>query len=560
MRLKFSPLSLSQAKLVQCINGNYLALLLVTLLSSANGIAAEKSSAAEQKKQESRDAWVASDKIGELYLAQCGVCHGKQLEGKAIGPALINVDLIHGETLSLLMANISSGFAGSGMPAWNDTLTKNQIKALAVYILEKRSANSLDATLGLGTPPEIPTTVQKTAQHDYTLRQVYHGLEHPYSIAPLKDGRVLITEKAIGLSLISADGESKLLIQETPKVFDDGTLRGATYTGSGWMHDVELHPQYSDNGWIYLSHGHRCNHCNALSRQTKKSVVMVQLIRGRLKGDRWVDEEIIWRAEPDAYIEGIEVGMGARITFDDSGYVYLTLGNMIANYAGAQDLNKPYGKTLRLHDDGRIPTDNPFINNKNALPSIWTLGHRNPQGISFDKKQRVLWQSEHGPRGGDEANVLLPGRNYGWPLVSLGLDYDGAPIHYDKQLGIVFDPNDLEPTKIDWTPSLGVSSIAFYQAKNTSDFGHEKMNKGYFFKWNNDLLVATLASNDLLRISTKKTEPTNAEVIVKDIGRIRDVEPGWDGQIYLLLEHSTGSAIVAMQQADKQTKAKNDVN
>ncbi len=280
-----------------------------------------------------------------------------------------------------------------------------------------------------------------------------------------------------------------------------------------------------------------------------------KLREGRFAGDQWVDQEIIWRAKPEAYINGAEVGMGARIAFDNAGYVYLTLGNMLANYAGAQDLDKPYGKILRLHDDGRIPSDNPFFDNKKALPSIWTLGHRNPQGISFDKKQNVLWQSEHGPRGGDEANVLLPGRNYGWPLVSLGLDYDGAPIHYGEQLGIKFDPKNLTPTKIDWTPSLGVSSIAFYQLKDSDGFDNINEASTYFSKWQNDLLVATLASNDLLRVTTDKDEIISTEIIVKDIGRIRDVEPGWNGEIYLLLEHSTGSTIIIMQQADQPKKA-----
>ena len=146
--------------------------------------------------------------------------------------------------------------------------------------------------------------------------------------------------------------------------------------------------------------------------------------------------------------------------------------------------------------------------------------------------------------------MLLPGRNYGWPLVSLGLDYDGTPIHYGEQLGIKFDPKNLTPTKIDWTPSIGVSSIAFYQLKDSDGFDNINEASTYFSKWQNDLLVATLASNDLLRVTTDKDEIINTEIIVKDIGRIRDVEPGWKGEIYLLLEHSTGSTIIIMQQAD----------
>ena len=541
-----------QAKILQ--HKALVYLLLIFFLSSA-AIAETKKDLSSQQHEDSRDAWVPSDKIGELYLAQCSVCHGNNLEGKAIGPPLVNNVLLHGESLDRLIKNISDGFINSGMPAWKKSLTQNQIKALAVYILEKRTTKGLDAILGVGTRPQIPNTIQTTEQHKFTLKKIHDGLTHPYAIAPLNNGNILVSEKTIGLSLLSDDGKTKTLIKNTPKVFNDCIVRGSTYTGNGWLHDVEIHPQYKDNGWIYLSHGHRCEKCNTLSQQTNEPVVMVQLVRGRIVGDQWVDQEIIWRAKPETYINGAEVGMGARIAFDNAGYVYLTLGNMLANYAGAQDLDKPYGKILRLHDDGRIPSDNPFFDNKKALPSIWTLGHRNPQGISFDKKQNVLWQSEHGPRGGDEANVLLPGRNYGWPLVSLGLDYDGAPIHYGEQLGIKFDPKNLTPTKIDWTPSLGVSSIAFYQLKDSDGFDNINEASTYFSKWQNDLLVATLASNDLLRVTTDKDEIINTEIIVKDIGRIRDVEPGWKGEIYLLLEHSTGSTIIIMQQADQPKKA-----
>lgn len=505
-----------------------------------------------QALQDSRDAWVPADKIGELYQAHCAVCHGEQLEGKAIGPSLLT-PLVHGDTLKQIQASIANGFPNRGMPIWKDTLNSDKLKALAVYIMEKRTATASDASLGLGERPAIPTAVQHSDKHSFTLSTFYDGLTHPYAIAPLPDGSMLATEKSQGLSLISPDGKSKTLISGTPKVYADGVLRGSTYTGNGWMHDVELHPDYASNGWIYLSHGHRCSDCNSESKKTGKPVVMVQLLRGRIKDGQWVDEQILWRADPEHYLDGLEVGVGARITFDTSGYVYLTLGNMLSDYAGAQDLDKPYGKILRLHDNGRVPHDNPFANDEQAVKAIWTLGHRNPQGISFDRHQKILWSSEHGPRGGDEANVLLPGRNYGWPLVSLGLDYDGAPISYGKKLGIEFDPADLQASTIDWTPAIGVSAIAFYQNTfNSDDFASKPLKSNppkskHFNHWHNDLLVSSLSQNDLIRVSTDGDKVLDSETIIQDLGRFRDIEVGWDGRIYFILEHIRGSRIIAMQ-------------
>lgn len=498
----------------------------------------------EERSQESRDAWVPQDKIGELYNQHCAVCHAEDLNGKTIGPSLLT-DLTHGAGVTELISSIANGYPEKAMPAWNNTLISSQIRALAIFILEKRTVSTGDASMGLGEPPTIPSGTLKTELHNFTLETWFDkGLEHPYSIAPLPDGRILATEKAQGLSVISADGKTKTLIADTPMVFDDGTLRGNTFAGNGWMHDVELHPNFASNGWIYLSHGHRCTGCNTESQKTGEPVVMAQLLRGRIKDNRWVDEEIIWRAPIETYMTGLENGIGARITFDNKGYVYLSLGNMGGNYAGAQDLDKPYAKTLRVHDDGRIPTDNPFINTEGAIPSIWTLGHRNPQGLSYDLSSNTLWEAEHGPRGGDEANVLLPGKNYGWPLVSLGIDYDGSPISYGKKLGIEFDPADLEPTVIDWTPSLGVSNIAFYQNTFNSDQFESK--KG-FPKWNNNMLVATLAQNDVLRIETDGRNVLHSETLITDLGRIRDIETGWQGEIYFIIEHSTGSSIILMQ-------------
>ena len=483
-----------------------------------------------------RDAWVLPDEMGGIYEAQCAVCHGRNHAGSSLGPSLLAEPLTHGASVDELVASISRGYPDKGMPAWQETIEEHDIRGLAIYLLEKRAGDPGEAGQGIGQPPEIPVGRISTALHDFEIERVYGGLDEPYSIAPLPDGRILVTEKMRGLSIVTADGSAATLVTGTPKFWDDSVLRGTAYTGSGWAQEVALHPDYAENGWIYLSYGDRCSDCNAISRETGEPVTMLKLVRGRLDGSRWVDQQTIWEAPRETYQPGAENGASARIAFDDQGYVYMTIG-MFVDYRGIQDLDKPYGKIVRVHDDGRIPEDNPFVGVAGALPGIWTLGHRNAQGIDFDPHGGQLWISEHGPRGGDEANLILPGRNYGWPLVSLGVDYDGRPIHYAEEYGIEFDPADLTAPAIDWTPSPGVSSIVFYRGEQ-------------FPEWQNHMIVATLARNDLWRYVVDENGERERETLIRGLGRFRDVEVGPNGELIVLLEHRSGSQILRIVRTD----------
>jgi len=383
----------------------------------------------EEEGDPARDAWVLPDQMGAIYQKQCAVCHGAKLEGAAQGPSLLAVPFTHGDSVAEVTASIAGGFPAKGMPAWSGIIPPDDIRGIAIYILEQRDLLEDDARQGIGQPPEVPAGRQKSELHDFVLEPVFDGLREPYAIAVLPDGRLLVTEKMRGLSLIEADGSKVVAVTGTPRFYDDSVLRGVTYTGTGWAHDVALHPDYESNGWIYLSYGDRCEDCNATARETGLPVSMLKLVRGRLDGDVWTDQETIWEAPIESYQAGAENGAGARIAFDGDGHVFLSLGSF-TDYRGIQDLSLPYGKIVRMHDDGRTPADNPFVDVAGALPSIYTLGHRNPQGLDFDVRRGVLWSSEHGPRGGDEGNIILSGGNYGWPLVSLGVDYDGRPIHY----------------------------------------------------------------------------------------------------------------------------------
>lgn len=481
--------------------------------------------------QDSRDAWVSPDKIIHVYQEKCANCHGEHYKGSAIGPSLLSKALAGGNGIGDIVASISEGNAAKGMPAWKATMDSDEIRSMAIFLLEQRSEDNGDAGMGAGPLAAIPSDVQSTERHSYLLELVAEGISHPYALAVLPNGDILFTEKSAGLSLVDTANGVTTRIQGTPTVYADSVLRGTTWAGNGWMHDVALHPDYPNNGWIYLSLGERCGECVG---ENQRPLSMLTLIRGRIENGQWVDQQTIWRAEPQHYIAELENGMGARIAFDNAGHVFLTVGNVDELYRGVQNLATPFGKILRLRDDGSVPHDNPFIENQGALPSIYALGFRTPQGLAWNNSTDNLWASEHGPRGGDEANVIKAGRNYGWPLTSLGIDYDGSKIDYGPSLGIKVDPEALTGPVIDWTPSLGVSNILFYQGAS-------------FPQWQNNMIVATLKKNDLIRIRLENDTVVETETVIKGLGRFRDIALDQKGRLYLLLEHLEGSRIVRMK-------------
>ena len=415
------------------------------------------------------------------------------------------------------------------MPAWSATLDEGQIRGLAILISERR-ADLGRTDFKVDAPLVIPAGTIESERHDFRIETVASGLHPlPFSIAPLPDGRILLTEKMRGLRIVSPDGEQSALIQGTPEAHDDGIELLSLVYGTGWMLDVALHPDYEENGWIYLHFGDRCRDC---------STSMNKLIRGRIEDGRWIDEETIWRAAPDTYTRTPDMAAGGRIAFDDQGHVFLSVGiKGPSEFEGIQDLSLPYGKIHRVHDDGRIPADNPFVDVPGALATTWTYGHRSPQGLEFDPLTGRLWSTEMGPRGGDEFNLLLPGRNYGWPLTSKGVDYDGTPVEYGKELGIALDLAAIEQPVVDMTPSPAVSSFILYRGDA-------------FPAWQNDAIVGTLKATELYRWEIEGDRVVHRETLLRGIARIRDVEAGPDGFIYLLLEHASGGRIVRLVPAE----------
>lgn len=478
------------------------------------------------------------DRFEGLYNKQCGDCHGEALQGTTQGPPLAGIELRHGDSIAALTASIAEGFPDAGMPAWAPILGDTWVENLAYYVAERRQGTTL-ADFRVNADITMPSGVIATEQAAFRLETIATDLAGMvYALAPLPDGSFLVTERLRGLRTVSADGVPGPLVAGTPKAYDDAKMTWGQMMGLGWIMDVALHPDYAANGWVYLSYADRCEDCNAASRESGKPVSMNKLVRGRIRDNTWVDEQVIWQANVETYSESAELAAGGRISFDNNGYMYFTVGmKAFPEHLGIQDLDQPYGKVHRAHDDGRVPADNPFVGVPDALPTIWTLGHRSPEGLEMNPLTGEHWNTEMGPRGGDELNRLVPGANYGWPLYTSGINYDGSRVDFWDELGIELPPEQVTFPVVDLTPAPAISSFVFYQ-------GDE------FPAWRNQIIVGMLKSSDLWRFELDGNEVVKRELLIEDLARFRDIVPGPGGELYLLLESNAGSRIVRMVPAE----------
>ncbi len=470
-----------------------------------------------------------ADPFANRFDEACAQCHGNDLQGiPGQGNALLGEPLKHGESVAALSRSIAHGYPAQNMPAFAQQFSAEDIRGLAIYIAERR-VDRLFTDFKVDAPVSIPKQALQSEQHRFRIEVVTDQLDPlPFSIAPLPDGRILVTEKMRGLRIVDTQGQVSALITGTPRTYDDG-IEAILIWGHGWLLDVALHPDYATNGWIYLHHTQRCEDCWLIPRSFNR------VVRGRIRDGQWVDEQEIWYPGPEYNSFVPDVVAGGRLAFDDSGYLYLSVGlKGKSNFDGVQDLATPWGKIHRITDEGETPPDNPFVDRPGAYPTTWTYGHRTPQGLEFNHASQTLWGTEMGPRGGDELNLLLPGKNYGWPLYSLGLNYDGSAINYAQWLDIAFELHDIEQPVVDFTPAPAVSSFIFYAGDK-------------FPKWQGNALVTSLKGSELYRVILDDNNRfVDWEVLLRQLARIRDIETGPDGTIYLLLEHKSGGQILRL--------------
>ena len=331
---------------------------------------------------------------------------------------------------------------------------------------------------------------------------VVRGLEHPWGLAFLPDGRMLVTERPGRLRIVSKDGELSPPLSGVPKVFA---------RDQGGLLDVVLSPSFAQDRYVYLS----------FSEPGDGGSGGTAVARGRL-GDRGLDEtQVIWRQQPKV-VSGKH--WGSRLVFRPDGTLFVTLGDRYMFSEHAQNLTDTIGKIIRINADGSVPRDNPFVGREGARPEIWSYGHRNVQAATLDA-QGQLWTVEHGARGGDELNTPQPGKNYGWPVITYGVDYSGA------RIGVGTSRPGMEQPVYYWDPVIAPSGATFYTADRFPD-------------WKGDLLVGSLQPGRLVRLKLANGKVAREDRYVIAPGeRVRDVVQGPDGLVYLLTDHPQGRVV-----------------
>lgn len=352
----------------------------------------------------------------------------------------------------------------------------------------------------------LPATLQTL---DYKLQTdvVTTALEKPWAMAFLDADTALVTEQP---------GRLRLLVDGTMQPDSIHGTPAVSYLGvQGGLLDVAVDPDYDRTGWIYLSYAHGL----AVDGDAQRPA-MIRVVRGRIRNGTWMDQQVVFEA-PHATYRTTRFQFGSRIAFDPHGHLYVSIGDRGAwpvdtTTIFAQDLSRPGGKIHRVYRDGSIPPDNPFVGREDALASIYTYGHRNPQGLATHPQTGEVWALEHGPRGGDELNRLVAGANYGWPEVAYGINYDGSIITPDRRRAGTTQPVFF------WRPSIATSGLAFYQGDA-------------FPYWDNHALVSSLKAQELRLLTIENQRVLHQETLLKGAGRIREAMPGPNGALYLVM-------------------------
>ncbi len=428
----------------------------------------------------------------QLYMEYCSSCHGQRLQG-GNAQSLIDGVWQFGDARGYRTRNIKYGITHLGMPAYEKTLNDKQIKQIVDFLeASEKEAGS--------KKPGIPENLQ-TLDYDINVEILAEGLEVPWAIDFLDKDHALVTERPGRLRVIE---NGKLLaepIQNTPKVLNEG---------QGGLMDVAVDPAYDKNGWVYLAYSHALEN----SSDKNRPGAMTRIVRGRIKKGTWTDEQVLYEAPPETY-RTTRHHYGCRIVFDKKGFLYFGIGDRGA-MEHAQDMSLPNGKIHRIYTDGKVPQDNPFVDQKNALPTIYSYGIRNPQGLAVHPGTDDLWETEHGPMGGDEVNLIKAGVNYGWPVISYGRNYNGSII-----TELVEKEGMAQPLYY-WRPSIAVCGMDFVTGE-------------LFSKWKNHILVTALKYEEVRLLDVKNDRVLHDEVILKNAGRVRDVACGPDGAIYVVL-------------------------
>jgi aldose sugar dehydrogenase len=458
--------------------------------------------------------------IAALFTEKCAGCHGSTLTGGRVA-SLFDKTWNYANDDESMMRIIHDGIEGTEMEPFAGSLSDQQIWQLVSYIRMQGAALQEKPAY----VPDPDGQVIKSEKQTFKVEVIARDIETPWGLAFLPDGRLLITERP-----------GRLRIWEKGKLLPDGVkgLPKVWEKQDGGMFDVEVHPDYKKNGWIYLSYSETLPGYVAPPPPPPGAEppppppaaqgrgrgrggppdppTMTVIMRGKInKDNEWIDQQVLFRAKPEWYSVS-NAHYGSRFIFDKQGHLFYTLGEK-NNPANAQDLTNPLGKIHRINDDGSVPKDNPFVDKAGAIPTIWSYGHRNPQGLAWDPVTGKLWESEHGPQGGDEINIIEKGHNYGWGVITMGVDPRVTErTHEGMEQPIVY-----------YTPTIAPSGIVFYPGNK-------------YPQWKNNLFVSALGGQQLRRLEIDGDKVTHHEQLFNQFGRVHDVIVGPDGYLYVTLQ------------------------
>ena len=459
------------------------------------------------RKQQAPVPALLQSRANEIYNTTCAACHGTSAQPGPSAPSLFATSFLAGRSDAQIVQVLTDGLPNTPNHSFKTLFFPDEIAQMPALLRIRGGIVNRRA----GAVPDISGKVINSQKATVKVETLVKGLNQPWGMAFLPDGRMIFTERSGQLRFMDKNGNASEPVKGTPAVFE---------RQDGGMLDVALHPDFAKNGWIYLSYssvppGYQVQPGEDTAPNVS-APTMTYVVRGKINANNeWVNQQILFNPPADSYRVSAD-HYGSRFLFDGKGHFFWSMGER-HDMQMSQNLASPLGKIHRLNDDGTIPKDNPFVRTPGALGSIWTFGHRNPEGLTFDPATGIFWETEHGPVGGDEVNIIEPGKNYGWGMATFGLEPGIGRLHATG----VTDPITY------YNPSIGPAGMTFYTGNR-------------YPGWKGSMFLTSMVGQKLIRFEIKDRQILSQEIIFQDYGRVRDVVQGPDGLLYLLLQNMNG--------------------
>jgi glucose/arabinose dehydrogenase/mono/diheme cytochrome c family protein len=459
------------------------------------------------RKQQAPVPALLQSRANEIFNTTCAACHGTSAQPGPSAPSLFATSFLASRSDAQIVQALTDGPPNAQNHSFKTLFFPDEIAQMPALLRIRGGIVNRRA----GPVPDIGGKVINSQKANVKVETLVKGLNQPWGMAFLPDGRMIFTERSGQLRFMDKNGNASEPVKGTPAVFE---------RQDGGMLDVALHPNYAKNGWIYLSYttvppGYQVQPGDDAA-PNMSAPTMTYVMRGKVNANNeWVDQQILFNPPADSYRVSAD-HYGSRFLFDGKGHFFWSMGER-HDMQMSQNLASPLGKIHRLNDDGTIPKDNPFVRTPGALGSIWTFGHRNPEGLTFDPATGIFWETEHGPVGGDEVNIIEPGKNYGWGMATFGLEPGIGRLHATG----VTDPITY------YNPSIGPAGMTFYTGNR-------------YPGWKGSMFLTSMVGQKLIRFEIKDRQILSQETIFQDYGRVRDVVQGPDGLLYLLLQNMNG--------------------